>query len=132
MLAATQGLGERSARVARFSVWRISSPRRSWVSSWMRAMASEGKELALRSSSFQAECNVLGGVARFGLAERESGLDAGPEGTILGECEPLPSFGQADEDDREQRLGIPLVVGQDVQVVEHILVEQVGLVDEWR
>ena len=37
---------------------------------------------------------------------------------------------QADEDDGEEGFAVPVVVGEDVQVVEHVLVEQVGFVEE--
>jgi hypothetical protein len=39
-------------------------------------------------------------------------------------------FGQADEDDGEEGFAVPVVVGEDVQVVEHVLVKQVGFVEE--
>ena len=38
--------------------------------------------------------------------------------------------GQADEHEREQSARIPLVVRQDVQVLEHVLVKQVRLVEQ--
>ena len=44
--------------------------------------------------------------------------------------EPLAQLGQADEEKREQRAAVPVVVAQDVQVVEDVLVEQVSLVEE--
>jgi hypothetical protein len=39
-------------------------------------------------------------------------------------------FGQADEENAEQSQAIPLVVGQDVKVVEHVLMEEMGLVEQ--
>jgi len=53
-----------------------------------------GEDLAVASDVTQAVVEVLGGVAGGGLAEGEAGVDAGPEGAVLGEREPL---GQADE-----------------------------------
>lgn len=61
-----------------------------------------GEDLALGSGSFQAVSDVLGGVTGRGLAEREAGVDSGPEGAVLGETKALPGLGQPDEDEREQ------------------------------
>ncbi len=44
--------------------------------------------------------------------------------------EPVLKLGEADEDEGEERLRVPLVVEQDVEVVEDVLVEEVGLVEE--
>ena len=60
-----------------------------------------GKQVTLRPCLFQAMADVLGGVARCGLAEGEAGVDAGPERAVLGEGQPLPGLGQTHEYKRE-------------------------------
>jgi hypothetical protein len=63
-------------------------------------------------------------------AEGEAVMDAGVEGTISSEPEPVLEVRQSDEYEREEGLLIPLVVEKDVQVVERVLMKEVGLVDE--
>jgi len=54
------------------------------------------EERAVGAGAFESVRRVLGGVAEGGLAEREPGVDAGPEGAILGEGEALPGLGEPD------------------------------------
>ena len=39
-------------------------------------------------------------------------------------------LGEADEHEGEERAAVPLVIEQDMQVVEHVLVQEVGFVEE--
>ena len=57
-------------------------------------------------------------------------MDARVEGAVTPTAEPILKLGQADEDQGQERPAIPLVVEQDVQVVEGVLVEEVRLVEE--
>lgn len=54
-----------------------------------------GEELAVGSGAFEAESQVLGGVAGRGFAEGEPAVDARPERAVLGQGEPLASLWQA-------------------------------------
>jgi hypothetical protein len=49
---------------------------------------------------------------------------------VAPEREPVVQLGQAHEHEGQQRAAVPLVVEQDVQVVEHVLVKQMSLVEE--
>ena len=60
----------------------------------------------------------------------EAAVEARVERAVAAQREAVVELGQADEDEREQRAAVPLVVEQDVQMVERVLVEQVGLVEE--
>ena len=60
----------------------------------------------------------------------DAGVAARPQGAIFAELEAVVHFGQTDEEDAEQSQAIPLVVGQYVKVVEHVLMEEVGLVEK--
>lgn len=73
---------------------------------------------------------VLGRVIDGGLAEVQPSVDARPEGPIFTELEPVLHLGQTDEHEAQQRAAVPGVVGQDVEVVEDVLVKQVSLVEE--
>src|ERR1700760_1047590 len=44
--------------------------------------------------------------------------------------EAIEQLGQSDEEERKQRARIPLIIEQDVEMIEGIGVEQVGLVEE--
>src|SRR5262245_54460372 len=57
-------------------------------------------------------------------------VDARVQRAIAAQREPLAKLGQANEDEREQRATIPGVIEQDVQMVEGVLVQQVGFVEE--
>src|ERR1700729_1196262 len=78
----------------------------------------------------EASADVVGGVVGQEASEGEAVMDARGEGAISPEPEPVLEVGKSDEDQGEQRLLVPLVIEQDVQVVERVLVEQVSLVDE--
>ena len=78
----------------------------------------------------EASADVVGGVVGEEAAEGEAVMDAGVEGTISSELEPVFEIGQPDEDEGEQGLLIPLVIEENVQVIERVLMEEMGLVEE--
>ncbi len=57
-------------------------------------------------------------------------MEARIERAIAAEGEAIAKLGEADEHDGEQRATVPIVVEQDVEVVEGVLVQEVGLVEE--
>src|SRR5438445_4775698 len=57
-------------------------------------------------------------------------MDAREERAIATEAEAIVKLGKGDEDEREQRATVPLVVEQDLEMVERVLVEEVRLVEE--
>jgi hypothetical protein len=63
-------------------------------------------------------------------SDRETVMQSRVQRAVSPEPQPLLEVGQADQDDRQQSAAIPSVVEQDVQMVERVLVQQVGLVDE--
>ncbi len=89
-----------------------------------------GKGRGLSANALEPVGDVFAGICWNGVAELDPGMDARPEGAILAQLEAVVHFGQTDEEDAEQGQAIPFVVGQDVQMVEDILVEQVGLVEQ--
>ena len=54
----------------------------------------------------------------------------GPKRAVSAELHPVVHLGEADEDEGEERRRIPLVVGEDVQMVEDVLMKQMDLVEE--
>ncbi len=57
-------------------------------------------------------------------------MNARVERPVAAQLEALAQLGEPDEYEREQRAAVPCVVEQDVQVVERVLVHEVGLVEE--
>ena len=57
-------------------------------------------------------------------------VDARVQAAVSPQRQAVAELGQADEHQREQRAAVPLVVEQDVQVVERVLVQQVRLVEQ--
>jgi hypothetical protein len=95
-----------------------------------------GKQLALAAGALQTEAKVLGGVLGDERLDLEAVMDARVQRAVAPQGKAVAELGQADEDEREQRAAVPLVVEQDVEVVEGVLVQEVGLVEEeaisWR
>src|SRR5579872_4476066 len=73
---------------------------------------------------------VIGGVVGGERADAESMVEPGVKRPVSSKSKSVFQIGQADEHEREQRFGVPLIVEQDMQMVEGILVKQVCLVDE--
>jgi hypothetical protein len=57
-------------------------------------------------------------------------MEAGVEGAVAAKLEAVAQLGEADEDERQERAAVPLVIEEDVQVVEGVLVKEVALVEE--
>jgi hypothetical protein len=89
-----------------------------------------GEDVLGGADAREASADVVGGVVGEEASEGEPVMDAGVEGTISSEPEPVLEVRQSDEYEREEGLLIPLVVEKDVQVVERVLMKEVGLVDE--
>src|ERR1700733_2536067 len=52
------------------------------------------------------------------------------QGAVSSKSQSVVEVGESDENEREEGLRIPLVVEQDVQMVEGVLMKEVSLVDE--
>lgn len=89
-----------------------------------------GKQLAFAAGATQAEAEVLGSVIGDKGLDLEAVIDAGVQRAVAPQGEAVAELGQPDEDEREQRAAVPLVVEQDVEVVEGVLVQEVSLVEE--
>ena len=57
-------------------------------------------------------------------------MDTGVQRPVLAEPHSVAQLGQSDQHEAEQRGRVPLVVAQDMKVLEDLLVEEVGLVEE--
>jgi hypothetical protein len=77
-------------------------------------MASEAKQLALATSALQAEAEILGSVLGDEGLDLEAVMDPRVERAVAPQREAVAQFGQADEDEREQRAAVPLVIQQNV------------------
>ena len=73
---------------------------------------------------------ILGGVVGADGGDAQTGVEPRKQRLVCRVAEAVLEFGQADEDNREQSLRVPLVVEQDVKVAEHVLMQQVGLVQK--
>jgi hypothetical protein len=85
-----------------------------------------GEDLALDAGALQAVAQVLGGILGGERIEVEPDVQPRVERAVAAHL----ALGEADEDEGEERLRVPLAVEEDVQVGEHLLVEEVRLVDE--
>ena len=95
-----------------------------------QALGIVGEEVALTSGELEAESEVVRGVVGGERGDDESARDAGVEGAMSSKGESVDEIGESDEEEREKRSAIPLVIQQDVQVVEGVGVEQVRLVEK--
>ena len=57
-------------------------------------------------------------------------MQAGEERAVAPQAQTVEQLWQADEEERQKRPAVPLVVEEDVQVVQRVLVQEVGLVEE--
>lgn len=78
----------------------------------------------------EAEAEILGGVGGGEGLDLEAVMEARVEGAITAQGETIAKLGEDDEDEREERAAVPVVVEQDMEVVEGVLVQEVGLVEE--
>lgn len=100
------------------------------VASWSMATASVAKSSLSQPALLQAGAQGLGGVVRGKRREAGAVVDPGVEGAVAAHLEAVLEFREADQKQRQQRAAVPLVVEKDVQVVEGVLVQKVGLVEE--
>jgi hypothetical protein len=78
----------------------------------------------------EASANVVGSVVGEEASEGETVMDTRVKGAISSEPEPVLEVGKSDEDEGAEGLGVPLVIEKNVQVIERVLVEQMGFVDQ--
>ncbi len=89
-----------------------------------------GEERALGAGGGEAEPDVFGGVFEGGRGEEKAMVNAGEEGAVSAASEAGFELGESDEDEGQERFGVPLVIQEDVKMSEHVGVEQVSLVEE--
>jgi len=77
-----------------------------------------GEELAVAADAVQADADVLGGVVGDERVEMETSVKARVEGAIAAQAEAVVELGEADQDEGEECPAIPIVVQEDVEVVE--------------
>ena len=88
------------------------------------------EEVAVAAGAMEAEAEVFCGVAGKEGLDAEAGVEAGVERAVLAEGESVGELGESDEDQGQEGLGVPFVVEQDVKVVEGVLVQEVGFVEQ--
>jgi hypothetical protein len=88
------------------------------------------EQLAIAASEAQAGAEVVGGVILGEGPEDEAPVDPRQHGSVPAEGESVEQLGQSDEEEREQRARVPLVIAEDVQMIEGLGVEEVSLVEE--
>ena len=88
------------------------------------------EEVAVAAGAAEAEAEVVGGVAGEERVDAQAGVEAGEEGAVFAQGESVGELGESDENQGQQGLGVPFVVEQDVQVVEGVLVQEMGFVEE--
>jgi len=89
-----------------------------------------GEELFGDAGSGEASADVLGGVVGRERLDAEAVCQSREKRAISAHGKALVELGESDQDERKQGFAVPGVVEQDVQVVEGVLVHEVGLVDE--
>jgi len=88
------------------------------------------EQLAVAAGQAQAVAQVLGGVVESDWGDVHARVQARQERLVEAGGQAGLKLGEADEDDGEQGPAVPVVVEQDVEVAEHVGVEQVRLVEE--
>src|SRR6266498_3022907 len=73
-----------------------------------------GEELAIAAGLAETEAQVLGGVVGDKGLDLEAVVDPRVERAIAPQGEAIAQFGKTDEDEREQRATVPLVIKQNV------------------
>ena len=89
-----------------------------------------GEDLAVGPGETHSMTDVLDGVVGGRGVDFEAMMDARVKRSIATHGESRVKLGQADEEERQQGSAIPFVIGQDVQVIEYVLVKQVSLVEK--
>ncbi len=89
-----------------------------------------GEQGALAAGGVEAETDVLCRVRHSGGGDQEAVVNAGEQGPVGPSREVGFELGEADEDERQEGLRVPLMIEQDVQVPQHVGVKQMRLVEE--
>src|SRR6202789_2290639 len=76
-----------------------------------------GEEVVFASCMAEAEADVLGGVGDRRGREQEAVMDAREQRAVCPTREVLLQLGETDEDERQESLGVPLVIEQDVEEI---------------
>ena len=77
-----------------------------------------------------ARADVVDGVVGNERIDRESMVHTREERSIAPKTHSVVELRQADEDKGEERPAVPRVVEQDMEVVERVLVQEVGFIDK--
>ena len=88
-----------------------------------------GEELAVAADAVEAYADVFGRVVGDERVHVETAMDARVERAIAAQCEAVMELREADQDEGEERAAVPLVVQEDVEVVEGVLVQEVRFVE---
>src|SRR5690606_8647406 len=88
------------------------------------------EDVAAASGAGEPGAEVVCGVVGCQGIDAEAAMDARRERAIPPDAQAVVEVAEADEDEREQRLRVPLVVEQDVEMVERVLVQEVRLVEQ--
>jgi putative transposase len=86
--------------------------------------------LALDTGVLHAVAQVLRGVLGRERVDVQSDVEPRVQRPIPAHAEQVFQLGQAHEHEGKERLRVPLVVEEDVEVAQHLLVEQVRLIEE--
>jgi hypothetical protein len=89
-----------------------------------------GEDGAVAAGSVEPESNVLGRVLDGGGGEQEAMVNAGEHGAMRASGEVGLELWEADEDEGQEGLGVPLVIEEDVKVRQHVWMQQVRFVEE--
>src|SRR5213075_2548141 len=88
-----------------------------------------GEDFLGGTGSGEPSADVLGGIVRRKGLDRESVGQSREQRAVSSHDETVVEVGQPDQNQRQQGAAVPGVVEQDVQVIECVLVQKVGLVD---
>ena len=89
-----------------------------------------GEQVLGATGEAEAVADVIGGVGFVGGRDAQSGVQAREQRFVDGGGESVVEFGEADQDDGEERAAVPFVVEEDMEVAEDVGVEQVRFVEE--
>jgi hypothetical protein len=89
-----------------------------------------GEEFLVAADGGEANTDVVGGVFGRERSDGQSVVDAGVQGAVSATRKAVFEIRQADEDEGKERSAVPRIVEQDVKVIEGVLMEQMGFVDE--
>jgi hypothetical protein len=77
-----------------------------------------GEELPVGAGHLESTLQALGGVVGADRGDAQACVEPREQRLVCREAKAVLEFGQADEDDREQSLRVPLVVQQDVVLAQ--------------